>query len=155
MLCVEGFVSLQDSFSEGAFQVNGIAGIHGIDGTDHSVHVDRNRRDLLILDSGPQYQQYLLRSSQSEGGNEDFLFLPDAFSHQIHQSLFLCLSVGMQAVSVGGFRDGDVGAESGNADSVDGALGKCAEISGIKQAPLLGGQVDACGACDMSGGEKA
>lgn len=56
----------------------------------------------------------------------------------------------MEPVSVSGLYDGDVRPQSGNADSLDGALGEGGEISGIKQASLVCDKINTGGACNMS-----
>ncbi len=150
LFCVKRFYSLQDAPAQRIFQVCRVSGVHAVDIPDHAVHIHRHRRDLLVLNGSPQEKQHFLGPAQGEGGDQHFFLLADTFSHQLCEPFFLHLPVGVKPAAVGGFQDGHIRAQPGDADSLDGALGESGKVAGIEETSLFRDQVEAGGPGDMA-----
>ncbi len=150
LLRVKRLITLHNPFPQRILQIDRIPGIHDIDIPNHPVHIDRNCRNFLVLHGRTQNQQHFLRPSQGKYRNQYLFLLPDALLYQRHQALLLHLAVGMKPVAVGGLHNGNVRAQFRNAQTLNGPLGKCGKIPGIKQRPLFCGKIDTGSARYMS-----
>ena len=131
-------------------QIRGKLFIGPVDVPHHSIHIDRYFRQLFFLHGGAEDQQNFLGASQCKRRDQDFLSLLNKVPQHMDQPDFLCLSVGMQPVSVCRLHDHHIRPEFGNPESFNAALQLNRYIPGIKDGSLRRFQVDACRTGDMS-----
>src|SRR5207249_2500801 len=143
-----------DTTAQGGLEEPGKAGVDLASPAHHSIDVDGKRGNLLQELCAEENQNHFLGPPDGKGRDEDLATLGDGACHGFDKALFLDRALWVQAVSVRGLEDRDVGPKARRVHARNRPLVVHGNVSAQEEPPLASRYPQGTGAQNVARGKK-